>query len=127
MLETPEASCGTSIVTPERQRSDDGGGDNPTGGDPSDHAGQSAGKAGRLPSGIRRRGRKLPRRDPTEPVHKVRLATRTPSSTSARTPSELRSSSSCEPDSAAAGSGPTPGPVVGTGRSSTWYGTATIF
>src|ERR671918_132236 len=38
-------------------------------GGPSDRAGQSAGKAGRLPSGIRRRGRKLPRRDPTEPVH----------------------------------------------------------
>src|SRR4029450_5163287 len=45
--------------------------------DPSDHAGQSAGKAGRLPGGIRRRGRKLPRRDPTESVHTVRLATRT--------------------------------------------------
>jgi hypothetical protein len=43
---------------------------------PSDRAGQSAGKAGRLPRGIRRRGRKLPRRDPTEPVHTVRLATR---------------------------------------------------
>jgi hypothetical protein len=42
----------------------------------SDRAGQSAGKAGRLPRGIRRRGRKLPRRDPTEPVHTVRLATR---------------------------------------------------
>ena len=46
-------------------------------GGPRDCAGQSAGKAGRLPSGIRRRGRKLPRRDPTEPVHTVRLATRT--------------------------------------------------
>ena len=38
-----------------------------------------------------------------------------------------RSSSSCEPGSAAAESGPTPGLEVGTGRSSTWYGTATIF
>ena len=33
-------------------------------GGPRDRAGQSAGKAGRLPSGICRRGRKLPRRDP---------------------------------------------------------------
>jgi hypothetical protein len=41
---------------------------------------------------------------------------------SARTLSDPRSSSSCEPGSAAAESGPTPGLEVGTGRSFTWYG-----
>ncbi len=37
-----------------------------------DHAGQPAGKAGRLLSGILRRGRKLPRCDPTNPSAKFR-------------------------------------------------------
>ena len=74
-------------------------------GGPSDRAGQSAGKAGRLPGGIRRRGRKLPPRDPTESVHTIRLATRSrvprqPESRASFDPRALASQTRLRPDPA---------------------------